>query len=339
MTPEPTALPSGPGSGPTASDSTRLVARCPEDVLAVVPVVLGFEPEDSLVMLTFGAGRPFHARVDLPGRRAELSEMVESLLAPALQHRVSQVLLVGYGADGGLAERAVREAARTFPRHGIGVIEGLRTDGRRWWPVPPRAGVPAHGVPYDLAVHPFAAQAVYDGRVVHASREELRATLAADPERVGRVVAALAALTGAPAPPMVEGAWARELVAHHAGCGSPPTDAEVARLLRGILETRVRDAAWSPLRRANSGAHVAFWADVLRRTPDPMAAAPAALLAFAAWQSGQGALAWCALDRCADVDPDYSLAGLVTHALTAAVPPDTWEEGFDWTEGLGHLAG
>ncbi|MFC6344376.1 DUF4192 family protein, partial [Nocardioides hankookensis] len=56
---------------------------------------------------------------------------------------------------------------------------------------------------------------------------------------------------------------------------------------------------------------------------------------FAAWQAGQGALAWCAVDRCVDVDPGYSLAGLVAELLTRAVPPDTWEGEFDWTVGLG----
>ena len=81
-------------------------------------------------------------------------------------------------------------------------------------------------------------------------------------------------------------------------------------------------------------AHVDFWADVLRRTPDPLAAAPAALLAFAAWQAGDGALAWCALDRCTEVEPDYSLARLIARALTDAISPDTWEGGFDWREGL-----
>ena len=47
-----------------------LTAKSPEDVLAMVPVVLGFTPTDSLVMLTFGAASPFHARVDLPDRPA-----------------------------------------------------------------------------------------------------------------------------------------------------------------------------------------------------------------------------------------------------------------------------
>ena len=50
------------------SPTTTLTARTPEDVLAVVPVVLGFEPTESMVMLTFGSDPPFHARVDLPDR-------------------------------------------------------------------------------------------------------------------------------------------------------------------------------------------------------------------------------------------------------------------------------
>ena len=53
-------------------------ARCPEDVLAVVPVLLGFVPEESVAMLTFGAPRVFHARVDLPPSREEIPEMVSA---------------------------------------------------------------------------------------------------------------------------------------------------------------------------------------------------------------------------------------------------------------------
>ena len=40
--------------------------RTTEDVLAAVPVLLGFEPSESVVMLTFGGRETFHARVDLP---------------------------------------------------------------------------------------------------------------------------------------------------------------------------------------------------------------------------------------------------------------------------------
>jgi hypothetical protein len=317
-----------------STPTTTLTARTPEDVLAVVPVVLGFEPTESLVMLTFGCDPPFHARADLPARPDEVVAMAGSLVDPARRHRVPRVFLLVYSERDSFADRALEQTARALRRAGVEVIDGLRTDGRRWWPVPGRAGVPAAGVPYDLSAHPFAAQAVYDGRVVHPSRERLAATVAADPELVGRVVPALAALTGDPPPALDEGAWARELVVRHVEAGTAPDDAEVARLLRGMLDVRVRDAAWSPLCRPQAREHVELWADVVRRAPDPLVPAPAALLAFAAWQAGQGALAWCAVDRCVEVDPGYSLAGLVAELLTRAVPPDTWEGGFDWTVGM-----
>ena len=322
-------------ASPSTTPSTTLTARTPEDVLAVVPVVLGFEPTESLVMLTFGSDPPFHARVDLPERDEAVAEMAASLVEPARERRVPRVFLIVYSSRDLFADRALEHTARALRRVGVAVIDGLRTDGCRWSPVPGRPGVPPDGVPYDLSAHPFAAQAVYDGRVIHASRDRLAATVGADPERVGRVVPALGALSGDPLPALDEGMWARELVARHVSDGGAPDDAEVARLLRGILDVRVRDAAWSPMCRERAREHVEFWADVVRRTPDPLVPAPAALLAFAAWQAGQGALAWCAVDRCLEVDPGYSLAGLVAELLTRAVPPDTWEGDFDWTVGLG----
>lgn len=326
MSADQSSAPSGP--------ITTLTARTPEDVLAVVPVVLGFEPTESMVMLTFGGDPPFHARVDLPDRSAEVAAMAESLVDPAHRHRVPRAFLLVYSARDTFADRALEQTARALRRAGVEVIDGLRTDGSRWWPVPARAGVPTSGVPYDLSAHPFAAQAVFDGRVVHPSRERLAASVATDPELVATVIAELAALTTGPRPALEEGCWVRELVVRHVEAGSTPDGAEIARLLRGMLDVRVRDAAWSALRREQARQHVELWADVVRRSPQPLVPAPAALLAFAAWQAGQGALAWCAVDRCVEADPGYSLAGLVAELLSRAVPPDTWEGEFDWTTGM-----
>ena len=100
----------------SAHRATTLTARTPEDVLAAVPVVLGFEPCDSVVMLTFGGVETFHARVDLPPPR-EVGEMVRLLLDPALQHRVTQVVFVVY-ADDGTAVRAVARRLRAGLRRG-----------------------------------------------------------------------------------------------------------------------------------------------------------------------------------------------------------------------------
>ena len=53
-------------------------------------------------------------------------------------------------------------------------------------------------------------------------------------------------------------------------------------------------------------------------------AAPAALLGFAAWLSGNGALAWCAVECAQEAEPGYTLAGLLSEALAGAVPPSAW---------------
>jgi hypothetical protein len=50
-------------------------------------------------------------------------------------------------------------------------------------------------------------------------------------------------------------------------------------------------------------------------------AAPASLLAFCAWQAGDGALANVALDRALDDNPRYSMALLLREALDSGAPP------------------
>ncbi|THV18618.1 DUF4192 family protein [Nocardioides caeni] len=72
----------------------------------------------------------------------------------------------------------------------------------------------------------------------------------------------------------------------------------------------------------------------MRQVPDHYLPAPAILLGWAAWQAGDGALAWVAVDRCVGVDPHYALAEALGSILQRAVPPESWEPGFDWTIGL-----
>lgn len=294
---------------------TTLKARSPEDVLAAVPVVLGFEPRDSVVMLTFGGVETFHARVDLPPP-SEVDEAVEQLLDPARRHQVSRVLFVVYADDGPAARTVVRRLRRAFPRCGIDVVEVLRAHGGRWF-APGRSGVPLHGVPYDVGDHPFRAQAVVEGIVVHGSRAELEALLRPVPEEVARVVAALRR-----AAPSAPGEIA-ELVDARLEAGRF-SDAELARALLGLASVRGRDAAWAQITRETAPGHVRLWTDAVQRAPEELVAGPAAVLGLAAWLAGQGALAWCAVDRCQAVDPDNSLAELVAEVLARAVPPSAW---------------
>jgi hypothetical protein len=313
--------------------TTTLTARSPEDLLALVPLVLGFVPHESVVMLTFGAQRTFHARVDLPVGEAEVAEVVQALLEPARRHLVRRVVFVLYAADDRAARTVARPLVRSFEEAGVEVIDVLRADGDRWFTVlGRRQGVPAWGVPYDVSAHPFVAEAVLHGRVTHGSRAELADSLRSDPRRVARVAAALATRSrrepdGSTGRTAGEMEWARRLVDAHAAAGTAPSDADLARLLSGMRDPLVRDAAWLVMTRETAREHVGLWTDIVRRSPVDVLAAPAAMLGFAAWLSGQGALAWCAIDRCRESVADYGLAGLLAEMLVHAVPPSAWENG------------
>ena len=317
-----------------------LTVRTPEDVLAMVPVLLGFVPEDSVVMLTFGGRRPFHARVDLPrGPDAldDVEEVVAQLLAPVRAQAVRQVLFVLYTADAPVASLAVERLATVFRGAGVEVVEALRTDGRCWWPgLRDRAGVPAGGVPYDVGSHPLTVEAVLAGKAVLGSREQLAHTMAHAPELAAGVVAALAAMstTAGGRAGRASGAPPRAEVAARVGAGlatyadgaAAPDDATIAWLLRALLDPGAREAAAELMTAGTAAQHAGFWTEVVRRSPETLVAGPAALLAFAAWRAGDGARAWCAVDRCLDADPDHPLGRVVAAALTHALPPDCWPD-------------
>ncbi|MEO5709412.1 MAG: DUF4192 domain-containing protein [Nocardioidaceae bacterium] len=305
-------------------------ATGPADLLALVPGFLGFHPEDSVVLITVGDARqPFHARVDLPTDPVATEELAAYLTRVSVRGGVRSVAVVVYSDDDVLAEELLEELAGRLEDEGVDVACGLRADGERWWALGRGGGGP--GTPYDLSCHPLMARTVVDGTVVLASRRALADTLVGDATavaeveaRVGQVVARL----GDTRPALVaEGRWVRQQVRRHLADDGAALDAsEVARLaVLFMLSVEVRDVAWAEMDHANAAKHVDLWRDVVRRTPPDLRAAPAALLAFAAWLSGNGALAWCAVDLAQEAQPDYGLAGLICHALSGAVPPSVWE--------------
>ena len=303
-----------------------MTARTPEDLLAAVPLVLGFHPERSLVMLTFSADRSaFHARVDLPDP-GDAAAVIDLLRDAATRSRVDRVAFVFYTDDPGEAFALAPPLVAGFAGEGIDVIDVLRCDGRRWFPL---ASGPEHkGTAYDVSAHPFAAQGVFQGVVTHPTRLALSESLVGPDDARARVEAAVPdALTRVPAlQRAAEARWLRDLVhAQVADAASPLPDDEVARLVVALLDVELRDVAWSHMGQANARRHTRLWTDVVRRTPDDFLPPVATLLAFSAWLDGHGALAWCALDRVSKVDPDYPLAHLLSTILENAVPPSSWE--------------
>ena len=302
-----------------------MTLRSADDVLAAVRVVLGFEPHDSLVLITAGGQHPLQARVDLPRNSSHadfeqtLDEIAAQLLEPVSRLDARCVLLVAYTEHERLGRRCLRGLVRRLTAAGTSVADALRADGRRWYPLDhDRSGLTVAGVPYDVDAHPFLVAAVVEGRVVHGSRDELAATMRPDPAMVAEV-------EGARPQPPAEARWVQTQAARHAGSGTTPSSADAARLLEGIAEAEVREAVWTGADRTAAPAAVGFWTELVRRAPADLVADAAAVLAFQSWLSGDGARAWCAVDRALAADPDQGLARLVGDLLEAAFPPHEWE--------------
>jgi len=311
----------------------------------MVPHLLGFHPEDSLVLLTLGEGDRFHARVDLPRDDSEIPEVVSMLSEVVERHRVDRVVVLTYSDDQCVSLEVSGALREALEEGGVCVVEAIRADGDRWYSLTGCSGscCPVEGTVYDVTSHPLTAQAVLEGQVVLGSRRELADSLVGtDPDAIAAVEdAADRAMTrfqsaarhplGPPAPQQAraytvgEGQWVRERVSRYLQDGQRLDAEDTGRILVAMIAIDVRDVAWAEITRANAARHVDLWRDVLHRSPYDLMAAPAGLLGFAAWLSGDGALAWCAVERCQEVEPDYRLAGLLTSALTNAVSPSAWQ--------------
>jgi len=310
-------------------------ARGPLDLIAAAPYLLGFHPHDSVVLLTFGPGEAFHARVDLPEAGDDQLLVVDMLTEVVDRHGVGRVALLLYTDDAWTAATFHDAAMPAFADRGVQVLDVIRVGADRFH----RArDVDDPGRPYDLTTHAFTAEQVVAGAVVERSRSELAATLDCRDEVDARAVDDAAArfdtrFDGLPAFVTVDGIvrdlaeqgrWIQRTVRRHVRHGEALSCEDAGRMLVLVAGVPLRDVAWAEMTRDDATRHLELWRDLVRRCPADLLPAPAALLAFGAWLAGQGALAWCALDRCTAVEPDYSMAQCVSLLLEQAVPPGVW---------------
>jgi hypothetical protein len=197
---------------------------------------------------------------------------------------------------------------------------------------------PREGRSYDPGSHPAAAALTEAGLTAHPDREALARTIqrpAGSADRIRRATVAaelrlsqlvdLGEAAGDRIPQLRAIRTGRREVQrairrYRAG-GSIDSVEHLAWLAVLVTDLRVRDDAWARMDPAHRDGHCRLWTDVLRCAAMEFAAAPASLLAFTAWQSGNGALAVMAVERALAADPDYSMAHLLDGAIQAALPP------------------
>lgn len=326
-------------------DPQPLSVGSPAALLAVVPHLLGFVPSNSLVVI--GAAPPrgriqVTLRFDLPdppdpGASAAIAEHAVSVLA---RQKVGTAMVIGYGNGhlvSPLADALRKSAAEvSLPLHDV-----LRVDEGRYWSYLCRepSCCPAEGVPFDAAAHPVGAAMASKGQELLSSREALAATVApvtgsaaeAMERETARAERLAARLATEPANadrdtsrhPLVRrglGAVQAAIVRYREG-GSIELASTFAWLALVLTSLRVRDDAWARMDPDHKEAHQRMWTDLTRRAQPGYVAAPASLLAFVAWQGGNGALANVALDRALADDSEYSLACLLRQTIDAGAPP------------------
>jgi len=312
-----------------------------------VPYLLGFHPTNSIVVI---GARPPRDRVHVcfrydvldppePGYAREIATHGANVLAK--QH-VTAAIVVGYG-PGALVTPIAEGFRGQLHVAGVKLREMLRVEEGRYWSYlcQDAACCPPSGVPFDVSTSPVAAQLTLAGNVSLPDRAALERTIAPHDGAVRRSMheATLRAESRATAlvaqaersgrrrrellRPVIDAGLraVRDAVGTYRGGGRIANHDEIAWLTVTLADLRVRDDAWARMDPQHRAPHRRLWTDVVRHAELRYVPAPACLLAFTAWQSGDGALANVAIARALDVDPSYTMALLLLEAVSGGLPP------------------
>jgi hypothetical protein len=336
--------------------------RNPGELLAALPYLIGFHPRDSLLFIAFGgsSGRRIELtqRVDLPAPD-DVPMVCRRLAANTMRASPAGVAVVVVGGDPAVAGGVpyggpppLGEVAAAAA--GALVACGVVVQSRTWaagtgtgaaWACYDECG--CRGAVPDAGETPFTATAVAAGLVAHPDRAALEKIVApTTPGRLRRRARMLtravdAAADAAPDPSdttprrVPSGDTGRELVdralADAAAGRLHLDDEQVVALALALSDHEVRDLALGRCAEPQAGSGVLdgaehLWAALVRETPDPEAAEPAALLAACALLRGDGALAGIALDRAEQAWPGHRLTRLLRAVWAAGIPPERVRE-------------
>lgn len=308
----------------------------PAEFVAMVPMLTGFVPRESVVVVSLRPPRKrigLTMRFDLPP--PELIHVLADEVADRLAEdgAVCALLVVYTEADGTLPGQELVDLVEAAC--GIPLEDALLVRGGRWWSYHCRRATccPPEGTPLEATPSPalelVAAENALDGRAVLPSRDDLVRSVApptflAAEAALQRLDAATESWTAAVRRDREQARAQALLTARRmldeVAEGATPDPPDIAALAIAAHDVSVRDqiATWMLDRPAHT---LALLLQVVREVPPPYDAPVCTILAWVAYGAGNGALANVALDRALGTDPGYSLATLLRAALDRQVPP------------------
>lgn len=296
----------------------QLAVHTVEDLVGLVPHLLGFHPDESLVVMVLQEGRVVvTARVDL----APITHPValDGLLSRLFgRFPAAEGWFMAYTDDDDLAWDVLASCVQLVGLVRLGRV--LQVGSRQW-----RADCPdGPSGPITDAVSTAAAEATVLGLPARASRRDLAAGIAGPPDAE---VEALLAEFEARADelealgPRGRRRLLRRLLRTPGHCPKP--DCVRLALLAGRPEVQV--AVLRSLVRANAEQQLDLWTQVVRHCLADYRPTVLGLLAMASWQTGNGALQVVCLEELDRIDPTVPIALLVDYLNANVVPPGDWE--------------
>ena len=302
----------------TPHETTSLILDTPQDLLLTIPFLLGFHPQDSLVVLSLTSerrlARVMRAEIIVPNERDSARELIGAL---AWQN-IEGVMLVAYTSGDGLSFLEICE--NEIKSAGFSLIESIVVNETHWISrlCEKECGSCLHeGNPlpaFDSSR--IAFEHVIRGHVMPCvSEHDLAATLAQ---------------VGAPIPgadenlPLTEAAallcrvWERWQVSRTL------LPAEIGPTLLALENVALRDFAITMHGSTQLLGAVELWRTFLTQAPLGFRAPVACLLAATSYEAGEGGLARLALDEAQKDDPEYSLARLLKRAMESGWPPEAF---------------
>jgi hypothetical protein len=322
----------------TTSSPDGLHDRRPGSIIAALPAVLGFVPENSLVLTTLEDGvLGTVMRVDLSDALVHSVDEMADLAANTDCDGAIAVIVDGDGATCRMCDDAHRRLADALAlaldERGIELTDAYVVDrvcaGGRWHCAD---GCGRSGTVEDPSASPMAAAAVLDGRRLYSTRDELLEVVSVtDPARAQAllgVISEMAESRGTERGDADTRGDIEHAIATAAALarGQWPSDASVARVACAMTDPRVRDMLYALAVGCDAAQAESLWMLLARTLPDPWRADALVLMAFSAYARGDGPLAGIALEAALRVAADHRMAQMLDQALRTGMRPDQIRE-------------
>jgi len=294
----------------------------PGDLLAAVPRLLGFHPEESLVIIGLADGQLIAtARMDLTDCSKHVEQTVGAMVRGGATELVGAVFTATRaGLDAPLPHTDIVDRLDAAAKDADVQVRDclLVSNGRRWSYTCTSAGCcPPEGTILPSGPGVFEADATVLGMTVAPNRAALRERFTKLPDTITPLLSPeLEAPLGFTVGELL-GAAAK---AERPGKATFPSDEDAARFAVALTRYPVRDALWLAIdEEAIKGGEL--WLDLARRLPSPYDAPALFLYAWGTWRQGDGTVAGMAAQLAVESDPKYSAADLLLVALAQGVDP------------------